>query len=150
MGDRAPGPSLLQLLSHTQHHLTTRVAATLREQRSSVEEWRVLSLLSDGAGHSMGEVADFALMPAPSATEPIHRMVSNNLVYRRVDAHDRRRVLVFLSARGRAAHRNLRPVVEASIDTADEEPLRDLARELLRRVGPATADQLAVARRSAN
>ena len=31
MGDRDPGPSLLQLLSHTQHHLTTRVAATLRE-----------------------------------------------------------------------------------------------------------------------
>src|SRR5918995_1117174 len=144
MGDRDPGPSLLQLLSHTQHHLTTRVAATLREQRSSLEEWRVLSPLSDGAGHSMRGGAEFALMPAPSATKLIDRRVSGNLVYRRVDAHDRRRVLVFLSARGRAAHRRLRPVVEASIDSADEEPLRDLARELLRRVGPATTDELAI------
>src|SRR5919107_323759 len=139
MGEVDPGPSLLQLLSHTQHHLTTRVAAALRKQRSSLEEWRVLSLLADGSGHSMSEVAEFGLMPAPTATKLIDRMVSSNLVYRRVDPADRRRVLVFLGARGRASYRRLRPVVDASIDSADEEPLRDHARELLRRVGPASA-----------
>ena len=96
----------------------------------------MLSLLADGSGHSMSEIAEFALMPPPSTTKLIDRMVSNNLVYRRVDPTDRRRVLVFLSARGRAAHRRLRPVVEASIDTMDEEPLRDLVREIVRRVGP--------------
>jgi DNA-binding MarR family transcriptional regulator len=139
MGDGDLGPGLLQLLSYTQHHVTTRASAALREQRSSLEEWRVLSLLSDGGGHAMGEVAEFALMPAPSATKLIDRMVSSNLVYRRVDAHDRRRVLVFLSARGRTAYRRLRPVVDASLDGVDEAPLRDLARELLRRVGPEIA-----------
>ena len=136
MGDGDLGPGLLELLSHTQHHLTSRVAAALREQRSNLVEWRVLSLLADGSGHSMSEIAEFALMPPPSTTKLIDRMVSNNLVYRRVDPTDRRRVLVFLSARGRAAHRRLRPVVEASIDTMDEEPLRDLVREIVRRVGP--------------
>jgi len=135
MGDGDLGPGLLHLLSYTQHHVTNRVSAALREQRSSLEEWRVLSLLSDGAGRSMGEVAEFALLTAPSATKLIDRMVSANLVYRRVDAHDRRRVLVFLSVRGRAVYRRLRPVVDASLDDVDEEPLRDLARELLRRVG---------------
>src|SRR2546421_12688576 len=119
MGDVDLGPGLLQLLSHTQHHLTTRVAAALRKQRSSLEEWRVLSLLADGAGHSMSEVAEFALMPAPSVTKLIDRMVSTNLVYRRADPADRRRVLVFLSARGRATCRRLRPVGDASIDSAD-------------------------------
>ena len=70
-------------------------------------------------------------------TKVIDRMVANNLVYRRVDPADRRRVLVFLSARGRAAHRRLRPVGEASIDCLDDDvPLRDLVRELQRRVGP--------------
>lgn len=140
MGDGDLGSGLLQLLSRTQHHLTTRVAAALREQRSSLEEWRVLSLLADGSGHSMTEVAEFSLMPAPSATKLIDRMVSGNLVYRRVDPADRRRVLVFLSARGRATHRRLRPVVDAAIDTADDEPLRELAHELIRRVGQLGAD----------
>jgi DNA-binding MarR family transcriptional regulator len=139
MRDGDLGSGLLQLLSYTQHHVTIRVSAALREQCSSLEEWRVLSLLSDGAGHSMGEVAEFALLTAPSATKLIDRMVSSNLVYRRVDAHDRRRVLVFLSTQGRAAFRKLRPVVDASLDNVDQEPLRDLARELLRRVGPETA-----------
>ena len=70
-------------------------------------------------------------------TKVIDRMVANNLVYRRVDPADRRRVLVFLSARGRAAHRRLRPVGEASIDCLDDDvPLRDLVRELQWRVGP--------------
>jgi DNA-binding MarR family transcriptional regulator len=136
MGDGDLGPGLLELLSHTQHHLTTRVTAALREQRSNLEEWRVLSLLADGSGHSMSEIAEFALMPPASTTKLIDRMVSGNLVYRRVDPTDRRRVLVFLSARGRAAYRRLRPVVEASIDTMDEGRLRDLVRELMRRVGP--------------
>jgi DNA-binding MarR family transcriptional regulator len=52
-----------------------------------------------------------------------------------VDPTDRRRVLVFLSARGRAAHRRLRPVVDEAIAGLDDEPLRDHIRELLRRVG---------------
>jgi MarR family transcriptional regulator, organic hydroperoxide resistance regulator len=137
MADERPERQLLHLLSHTQHRVTTRVGAALRKQRSSLEEWRVLSLLADGRGHSMSEIAEFALTPAPTMTKVIDRMVANNLVYRRVDPADRRRVLVFLSARGRAAHRRLRPVVEASIDCLDDDvPLRDLVRELQRRVGP--------------
>ena len=137
MADERPERQLLHLLSHTQHRVTTRVAAALRKQRSSLEEWQVLSLLADGRGHSLSEIAEFALTPAPTMTKLIDRMVANNLVYRRVDPADRRRVLVFLSARGRTAHRRLRPVVEASIDCLDDDvPLRDLFRELQRRVGP--------------
>lgn len=39
-------------------------------------------------------------------------MVSANRVYRRVDDTDRRRVLVFLSSRGRGLYRKLSQVVE--------------------------------------
>ena len=84
----------------------------------------------------MSEIAEFMLMPPPSTTKLIDRLVSANLVYRRVDPTDRRRVLVFLAARGRAAHRRLRPVVEEVLASLDDEPLRDRIRELLRRVGP--------------
>jgi DNA-binding MarR family transcriptional regulator len=135
MGDEIVEPGLLELLSRAEHRVTQQVAVALRERRSSIEEWRVLSLLSDGEGHAMSEIAEFTLMPPPSTTKLVDRLVSANLVYRRVDPTDRRRVLVFLAARGRAAHRRLRPVVEESLAGVDDTPLRDLVRELLRRVG---------------
>src|SRR5919107_3001859 len=119
MADERPEQQLLHLLSHTQHRVTTQVAAALRKQRSSLEEWQVLSMLADGRGHSMSEIAEFALTPPPTMTKLIDRMVANNLVYRRVDPADRRRVLVFLAARGLAAHHRLRPEVEASINDLD-------------------------------
>ncbi len=53
----------------------------------------------------MSEIAEFALMPAPSLTRLIDRMVTDGLVYRTVDARDRRRVLVHLTARGRDLQR---------------------------------------------
>jgi DNA-binding MarR family transcriptional regulator len=136
MGETNLGPTadLLHLLAHAQHYVTSLVAAALREQQSSIEEWRVLSLLADRTGRSMSEIADYALMPAPTATKLIDRMVSNNLVHRRVDPTDRRRVLVFLAPRGRNAYRRLRGVVGASLAGLDDKPLRDLAQELQRYV----------------
>jgi DNA-binding MarR family transcriptional regulator len=127
-------PHLLHILAHTQHRVSSRVAAALRTQQSSIEEWRVLSMLADRAGHSMSEIAEYALLPAPTATKLIDRMVSTNLVYRRIDPTDRRRVLVFLSPRGRAAHRRLRAVVDETIGGLDDQPLRDLFQELRRYV----------------
>jgi DNA-binding MarR family transcriptional regulator len=41
-------------------------------------------------------------------------MVAADLVERRVDAGDRRRILVSLTPRGRSRHRRLRPIVEAA------------------------------------
>jgi DNA-binding MarR family transcriptional regulator len=43
------------------------------------------------------------MVPAPTLTKIVVRMVSANLVYRRVDDADRRRVLVFAADRGREA-----------------------------------------------
>jgi DNA-binding MarR family transcriptional regulator len=81
------------------------MAAVLAEEGCSVEQWRVLSIIADGRGHPMTEIADDALMPAPSLTKLVDRMVADNLVYRRPDPADRRRVLLHLTARGRSLHR---------------------------------------------
>ncbi|MFG2955349.1 MarR family winged helix-turn-helix transcriptional regulator [Streptomyces sp. NPDC048291] len=103
-------PDLAHLLSHAERRVVRRLAAVLAEEDCTVEEWRVLSLVGDGRGHPMSEIADHALMPAPSLTKLVDRMVADNLVHRRPDPHDRRRVLLHLTARGedlhgRAAHR---------------------------------------------
>ncbi|MFG3288932.1 MarR family winged helix-turn-helix transcriptional regulator [Streptomyces sp. NPDC048179] len=103
-------PDLAHLLGHAERRIVQRLAAVLAEEDCAVEEWRVLSLVGDGRGHPMSEIADHALMPAPSLTKLVDRMVAGNLVHRRPDPHDRRRVLLYLTERGqdlyaRAAHR---------------------------------------------
>jgi DNA-binding MarR family transcriptional regulator len=99
-----PSPDLAHLLSHAERRLGRRLAAVLAEEGCSVEEWRVLSAIADGEGHPMSEIAGHVLMPAPSLTKLVDRMVSGNLVYRRPDPGDRRRVLLYVTPRGRMLH----------------------------------------------
>ncbi|MEV0909676.1 MarR family winged helix-turn-helix transcriptional regulator [Streptomyces hokutonensis] len=99
-----PSPGLAHLLSHAERRMGLRMALVLAEEDCSVEQWRVLSIIADGKGHPMTEIADQALMPAPSLTKLVDRMVADNLVHRRPDRADRRRVLLHLTARGRTRH----------------------------------------------
>lgn len=102
---------LADLLSRAERRVSRRMAAVLGAAGSSVPQYRVLSGLADGAGHPMSEVAQLAMLPAPTATKLVDRMVADGLVYRRGDETDRRRVLVFLAPRGRQAHERLRHLV---------------------------------------
>ena len=108
-----PPPDLAHLLSHAERRLVNRLAAVLADEGCSVEQWRVLSVIADDQGHPMAEIAEYALLPAPSLTKLVDRMVADNLVYRRADPHDRRRVLLHLSARGRILHQRAAHKVQA-------------------------------------
>jgi hypothetical protein len=90
---------LAWLLSQASHQLTTRLCAVLEPEGLTLSQWWVLGLLADGTGHGMGEVADYAMLPPPTLTKAVDQLVAANLVYRRADRHDRRRVLVHLTAR---------------------------------------------------
>jgi DNA-binding MarR family transcriptional regulator len=103
---------LPRVLTQVERGIAARIGAALREAGATVEEWRVLSLLADGEGHTMSQIAEFALLPAPTLTKVVDRLVSAALVYRRVDDADRRRVLVFLSEEGGAALARLNAAIE--------------------------------------
>jgi DNA-binding MarR family transcriptional regulator len=103
---------IAQLLSQAEWRVTRRLAAVLRADASSVEQWRVLRLLSDELGHPMADVAEYAMLPGPTVTRLVDRMVSDGLVYRRADDWDRRRVLVYLSPQGTKLFQKLAQVVE--------------------------------------
>jgi MarR family transcriptional regulator, organic hydroperoxide resistance regulator len=98
---------LALLLRQADRRVSARLGAILTARGSSLDQWHVLSYLSDGAGHAMSEIGAVLMVPAPSMSKLIDGMVSRSLVYRRVDAADRRRVLVFLAARGRRLHDDL-------------------------------------------
>ena len=109
-----PRRDLVHLLSRAEHLAARHQTAILEAEAAgcSIEQWRVLALLADEQGHTMTEVADYALLPAPTATKLIDRLVAGNLVYRHPDPADRRRVLVHASERGRDLHKHLASSLE--------------------------------------
>ena len=95
-----------------EHRLRRRVEQILAGDGLALEQWRTLDLLSDGDGHSMTQIAGHVMVPAPTLTKIVDRLVESGLVYRRPDERDRRRVLVFLSEHGRETQLRLAPDVE--------------------------------------
>jgi DNA-binding MarR family transcriptional regulator len=132
---------LAQALSRAERSLTGRLSQALEREGCSVEQWRILVLLADGKGHPMSEIAEFALVPAPSLTRMVDRMATDGLVHRTVDARDRRRVLVHLTREGRALHRCTTALVEqqghallANAARADLQRLQELLEALAGRI----------------
>lgn len=129
-------------LTLVERSIVGRLVEALKEEGATLEEWRVLSYLGDGVGHPMTEIAEFALLSAPTLTKVVDRMVSLNLVLRRVDDADRRRVLVFASPRGNEALTRWTAAVEReqeNITTAlgleETALLRTLLQRASRRLG---------------
>jgi DNA-binding MarR family transcriptional regulator len=92
---------LSYLLAEAERQLNRQLAAGLAAEGVGVEQWRILRALSDGHGHSMTDLAEAVLMPHPTLTKAIDRLVEDAIVYRRQDTADRRRVAVYLSDLGR-------------------------------------------------
>jgi MarR family transcriptional regulator, organic hydroperoxide resistance regulator len=132
----APLHAIPELLSQVEHLVSRRVETALGPDGPTLDQWRVLAHLADGAGHPMSEIAAQAMVPAPTLTKIVDRLVDRALVYRRVDDADRRRVLVFLSEHGRAEHARLAPSVAAVSEslTAELGTDADLLAALLERV----------------
>jgi DNA-binding MarR family transcriptional regulator len=135
MNDSWRSRDLAHLLSTLERHVVERQRAALGVEGCGVEEWRVIDYLADG-GQAMSEAARYAGLPSPTLTRLVDRLVANNIVYRRIDLEDRRRVRMFLTRRGKCLHRRLAGVVEDCqaellAETADGE----LIEELLQRLG---------------
>jgi DNA-binding MarR family transcriptional regulator len=94
---------LAYLLSEAEQAVNRGLAESLAAEGMTVEQWRILRALSDGHGHSMGDLAAAVLMPHPTLTKAVDRLIDEALVYRRQDEADRRRVAVFLADRGQEA-----------------------------------------------
>jgi DNA-binding MarR family transcriptional regulator len=134
------------LISHVERRVTERLRSALGPEGCDVDEWRVLNLLSEGSGYPMTEVAECVGVRPAALTRLVDRLVANNLVYRRIDLEDRRRVRLFLTPRGKSVHRRLAALVERSqaelFPSSDEaELLEDLLRRLDHALDGSTATQ---------
>ncbi|MBO0874404.1 MAG: MarR family transcriptional regulator [Pseudonocardia sp.] len=114
---------MVDLLDRADRAVDAVVTPVTEEEGLSREGWRVLLLLSRGGGRSMGEIAEHAAVPNPTATRVVDRLVAQSLAFRRNDPADRRRVLVHLSSNGREAVERISRRLERRVDGS----LADLA-----------------------
>ena len=127
------------IIASVNRELEAELEERLRPAGVPIEQLRVLEVLHNADGRSMGEIAAAAaLVDAPTLTKIIDRMVSENLVFRGPDPGDRRRVLIFLAATGKALHKQLKSVMVAqekrlskSLEPRKMEELRGLLRVLI-------------------
>jgi DNA-binding MarR family transcriptional regulator len=141
MAPTQPARDLSHLMSHVERRLTERLRAALEPEGCDLDEWRVLNLLAEGTALPMADVADSVGLRPSALTRLMDRLVANNLVYRKIDLEDRRRVRVLLTPRGKSLHRRLAALVERSQDALFASAAdRELLQELLLRLDVAVGD----------
>ena len=111
-------------------HLQRRVAAALAGVGVSQEEWWVLEDLVARPGRPMSAISTSLVLPPPTLTKIVDRLVDQNHVHRRGDPADRRRVLLHPTERGRDRAAELGVLVAAT------------ERELAALLGPDVTDRL--------
>lgn len=112
MPDTAADRSALTLVSDAARQWNAALSADLQLEGATPDQWRVLEGLDTRDGRAMNEISSETLIPAPTLTKIVDRLVDANLVHRRNDPYDRRRVLILLTPRGRALRQRLDHVVQ--------------------------------------
>lgn len=92
------------LVTRAERLLSRWLREVLDTHGRTPDEWRVLSILADGAGHPMTEISELAFLPPGTLTKLVDHLVDENLVYRRIDPTDRRRIRAYMTTRGRTTH----------------------------------------------
>jgi len=104
---------LAYLLASANRRMHLGLAQSIAAEEVTEEQWRILQVLSDEAGRSMGDLAALVLMNHPALTKNIDRLVGRSLVQRAADLQDSRKVLVYISDLGLETVARLRKSVDA-------------------------------------
>lgn len=108
-----PDYRLADLIAGVNRRLEAEIEARLKPDGISIEQFRILRTLAVRDGQPMGALAEAVLVDSPTLTKIVDRMVAGAAVYRAPDPKDRRKVLVFLSDKGRALYGRLARLAEA-------------------------------------
>ena len=113
MPDQEISHYLAYLLASANRSMRLSLAQSIADEEVNEEHWRILQVLSNERGRSMGELAQAVLLNHPALTKNIDKLVSRGLVLRAADAHDNRKVLVYISDLGLETISRLKKSVDA-------------------------------------
>ena len=111
---------LAYLIASAHRSMRTGLLQSMGGEDCNEEHWRILKVLSDEQGRSMGELADLVLLNSPALTKNIDKLVSRGLVQRAADDSDNRKVLVFISDLGLATVTRLTRRIDAHHNSIEE------------------------------
>jgi MarR family transcriptional regulator, organic hydroperoxide resistance regulator len=120
MPDHDLSQYLAYLLASAHRQMRIGIAQSIADEDVNEEHWRILEVVADEQGHSMGELAEKVLLNNPALTKNIDRLVSRGLVQRAQDERDSRKVLVYISDRGLEMVARLKVSVDAHHDVIEE------------------------------
>lgn len=104
---------LLGRLTVVESRLHDGVGLALSEERASLDEWRILDLVSRLDGPTMGELAQASGLPNASLTRIVDALEDAASLYRLPGRSDRRRITVHLSSHGTDRLGRMRDLVAA-------------------------------------
>jgi DNA-binding MarR family transcriptional regulator len=125
-GGQQTRTNLVLPLARLTHHAESAIARVLADSTLKVEDWRVLDYLGARRTVPMTDLAQATLITGPTLTRTVDRLVSKGLMYRTADLHDRRRVLVSLTSRGRT----LRSRLAAAVGDAERRAFESLGLDI--------------------
>ncbi len=108
------------LLASAHRHMRIGIGQSIGDEDFSEEHWRVLQVLSDERGRSMGELAERVLLNGPALTKNIDKLVSRGVVQRAADPGDNRKVLVYISDLGLETVARLNERIDAHHESIEE------------------------------
>lgn len=119
MPDQDISQYLAYLLASAHRGMRIGLSNSLGDEEFTEEHWRILHVLSDEHGHSMGELAEKVLLNGPALTKNMDKLVSRGVVQRAADDFDNRRVWVFITDLGLAVVARLKERVDAHHETIE-------------------------------
>ena len=120
MPERDLSDYLAFLLASAHRSMRQGLSQSIGDEEFTEEHWRILHVLSDERGRSMGELAEAVLLNGPALTKNIDKLVSRGVVQRAADPADSRKVLVFISDLGVDVVARLRERVDAHHSSIEE------------------------------
>ncbi|MCX2710974.1 MarR family winged helix-turn-helix transcriptional regulator [Mycolicibacterium sp. J2] len=87
--------------------LSSQLEAALQDDGLGIDHWLTMEALASGDGLTMADLQTATLTPGPTLTRVVDKLVTHSAAYREVDALDRRKVRVYLSAHGAELHERL-------------------------------------------
>src|SRR5260370_17922210 len=116
MPDHDLSQYLAYLLASAHRQMRIGIAQSIADEEVNEEHWRILEVVADEQGHSMGELAEKVLLNNPALTKNIDKLVSRGLVQRAQYERDSPKVLVYISDPALALVPRLTVTVDAHHD----------------------------------
>jgi DNA-binding MarR family transcriptional regulator len=119
-GHARPADSVSQLLRYTHRAFMRTLEARIAAHGLAVSTWFLLRVLWEEDGLTQAELGERVGIVGPTAVAAMRRLLQDGLALRKPDRDDKRKLRIFLTAKGRELEAVLLPEAAAAIQRATD------------------------------